>query len=76
MSAVETRHKNAVAHGDIKVENILLDSKYQILLTDFGSTKDVINEKKIERFKNEAAKSTLHLNFYGCSIRMNFMIWS
>ncbi|MCQ2817159.1 MAG: protein kinase [archaeon] len=34
--AVEVCHKNYIAHKDIKIENILLSSDFQIKLADFG----------------------------------------
>lgn len=36
ISAVEHIHNNGFAHGDIKPENVMLDSKYNLKLADFG----------------------------------------
>ena len=36
VSAIEYSHMNAVSHRDIKLENILLDSRDNIKITDFG----------------------------------------
>ncbi|XVF24386.1 hypothetical protein REPUB_Repub13aG0123400 [Reevesia pubescens] len=39
---LEYLHKNGIVHGDIKGENILLDKKGYIKLTDFGVFKKVV----------------------------------
>lgn len=36
ISGVEYCHNNMVVHRDLKVENILLDSKLNIKISDFG----------------------------------------
>lgn len=39
LDAIKYLHKKGIAHGDIKPENILLDSEYNAKLTDFGFAK-------------------------------------
>ena len=41
IKAVETCHKCGVIHGDIKLENILLSSNFNIKLIDFGFSKKI-----------------------------------
>lgn len=41
VKAVETCHKCGITHGDIKLENILLSSNYNIKLIDFGFAKRI-----------------------------------
>jgi serine/threonine protein kinase len=36
IDAVCHLHKNGVAHRDLKPQNMLLDSKFNLLVTDFG----------------------------------------
>lgn len=36
LDAVEHLHQNGYCHRDIKIENILLDENYDLVLTDFG----------------------------------------
>ncbi|EMS68854.1 Carbon catabolite-derepressing protein kinase [Triticum urartu] len=38
ISGVEYCHRNMVVHRDLKLENLLLDSKYNVKLVDFGSS--------------------------------------
>ena len=44
--AVDYIHKNNVMHRDIKPENLLLDSKENIKLCDFGWSAQNIKEKR------------------------------
>ncbi|KAK8839376.1 hypothetical protein M9Y10_032312 [Tritrichomonas musculus] len=39
LGAIEYLHNNGISHGDIKTENILLDSNFQPKLCDFGFCK-------------------------------------
>ena len=41
VKAVETCHKCGITHGDIKLENILLSSSFNIKLIDFGFAKRI-----------------------------------
>lgn len=41
IKAVETCHKCGITHGDIKLENILLSSNFNIKLIDFGFAKRI-----------------------------------
>ena len=41
VKAVETCHKCGITHGDIKLENILLSSNFNIKLIDFGFAKRI-----------------------------------
>ena len=41
IKAVETCHKCGIVHGDIKLENILLSSNFNIKLIDFGFAKRI-----------------------------------
>ena len=41
IKAVETCHKCGIIHGDIKLENILLSSNFNIKLIDFGFSKKI-----------------------------------
>ena len=56
VKAVETCHKNGISHGDIKLQNILLNSNFNIKLIDFGFAKNIkdglISEITGTRFYN------------------------
>ena len=48
--ALEQCHKTGIAHKDIKTENLLLSSDYQIKLSDFGFATDTLNNNKFSKF--------------------------
>ena len=56
LKAVEACHKSGVTHGDIKLENILLNSNFNLKLIDFGFAKNIkdglISEITSTRFYN------------------------
>ena len=56
LKAVETCHKCGITHGDIKLENILLNSNFNLKLIDFGFAKNIkdgpISEITGTRFYN------------------------
>ena len=56
LKAVETCHKSGITHGDIKLENILLNSNFNLKLIDFGFAKNIkdglISEITGTRFYN------------------------
>ena len=56
VKAVETCHKCGITHGDIKLQNILLNSNFNIKLIDFGFAKNIkdglISEITGTRFYN------------------------
>ena len=43
LKAVETCHENGISHGDIKLQNIMLNSNFNIKLIDFGFAKYIKN---------------------------------
>ena len=46
VNGLETFERNGLVHFDIKPENILITSKLQIKISDFGFIKDLNNEKE------------------------------
>lgn len=56
LKAVETCHKCGITHGDIKLQNILLNSNFNLKLIDFGFAKNIkdglISEITGTRFYN------------------------
>jgi serine/threonine protein kinase len=56
LKAVETCHKCGISHGDIKLQNILLNSNFNIKLIDFGFARNIkdglISEITSSRFYN------------------------
>jgi serine/threonine protein kinase len=56
VKAVETCHKSGMSHGDIKLQNILFNSNFNIKLIDFGHAKNIkdglISEITGTRFYN------------------------
>lgn len=56
LKAVEACHKSGITHGDIKLQNILLNSNFNLKLIDFGFSKNIkdglISEITGTRFYN------------------------
>ena len=51
LNGIEIIHKNGISHQDIKLENILVSSNYQMKLIDFGFAMEIFpNNKKEIRF--------------------------
>jgi serine/threonine protein kinase len=46
LSAVQYMHKNGFIHGDIKLENILLDEEFNIKIADFGFSEQKGNREQ------------------------------
>ncbi|CAI8595242.1 unnamed protein product [Vicia faba] len=56
ISGVEYCHKNMVAHRDLKCENIILDSKFNIKIGDFGLS----NTMQYEQLLKTRCGSTIY----------------
>jgi serine/threonine protein kinase len=50
ISGLHYCHARNIAHRDIKLENLLLDSKGNIKIIDFGFSTCIPNERKIKMF--------------------------
>ncbi len=44
--AILDLHRNGICHGDLKIENILIDAEYRIKIIDFGISRE-INEEAV-----------------------------
>ena len=51
LDAVEHLHKNGLAHRDIKLDNVLVDENYKLVLADFGFTVNHSNYKGPRMFE-------------------------
>jgi 3-phosphoinositide dependent protein kinase-1 len=49
INAVKFMHSKGIIHRDLKPENVLLDPKMHVKLTDFGTAKNIGNERKSKR---------------------------
>lgn len=47
ISGLSYLHEKKIAHGDIKLENIMLDDKYTLKLADFGHSSEISPKKLI-----------------------------
>ena len=45
LEAVDHMHKEGFWHRDLKLENLLLDSKFNLKVSDFGFSTDLVNEE-------------------------------
>ena len=50
ISALEYLHEKNICHRDLKLENILIDDKGKIKIIDFGLSKKVEDQKKLDTF--------------------------
>jgi serine kinase len=66
ISAVEHIHKNGFAHRDLKCENLLLSSNYDIKLTDFGFCCKLKFKKNSKTQKPEEEKSDSKMTAQEC----------
>ena len=57
ISGVQHIHKSGFAHRDLKCENILLDSKYNIKIIDFGFCCKIRYQKVVIKKENKIVKS-------------------
>ncbi len=71
LSAVQYMHKNGFIHGDIKLENILLDEEFNIKIADFGFSEQKGNR---EQRTSVMGKQTFSLFFCAAVVKSNVYI--
>ena len=64
VNSILVLHNKKIIHRDIKPQNFLLDSHYNIKLIDFGESR-VLSQAALDQADQEDEEDPFHVKYYG-----------